>query len=65
MSYTRPYVKCKPVRSALARQRERIVEIIGEAHNQRVMIRSMHSDGRERRPAVKWVNLLPLDQQRF
>jgi hypothetical protein len=38
---------------------------MGEARGQRVMIRSVHSDGVERRTAVKWVNLLPLDQQLF
>jgi hypothetical protein len=29
------------------------------------MIRSIHADGVERRTAVKWVNLVPLDQQLF
>lgn len=65
MSYSRPHVKCKPARGALARYRERIVEVMGEARNQRVMIRSVHPDGVERRTAVKWVNLLPVDQQLF
>ncbi|SAL86705.1 hypothetical protein AWB68_08119 [Caballeronia choica] len=29
------------------------------------MIRSIHADGRERRTAVKWIPLLPLDGQLF
>jgi hypothetical protein len=29
------------------------------------MIKSIHRDGVERRSAVKWVNLLPLDDQLF
>ncbi|SOE63387.1 hypothetical protein SAMN05414139_02300 [Burkholderia sp. D7] len=65
MSYSRSHIKRKPVRGTLARYRERIVEVMGEARGQRVMIRSVHSDGAERRTAVKWVNLLPLDQQLF
>ena len=30
-----------------------------------VMIKSIHSDGVERRSAVKWSNLLPLTEQLF
>ena len=55
--------KRKPVRGALARYQDRIVEVLGEARGQRVMIRSTHADGTERRTAVKWINLLPLDGQ--
>jgi hypothetical protein len=29
------------------------------------MIRSIHADGVERRTAVKWINLLPLNCQLF
>jgi hypothetical protein len=29
------------------------------------MIRSIHADGVERRTAVKWINLLPLNSQLF
>jgi hypothetical protein len=65
MSYRLSHIKRKPVRGTLARYRERIVEVMGEARGQRVMIRSVHPDGVERRTAVKWVNLLPLDQQLF
>jgi hypothetical protein len=65
MSISRPYIKRWAVRGTLARYRDRIVEVMGEARGQRVMIRSVHSDGVERRTAVKWVNLLPLDQQLF
>lgn len=63
--YGRSHTKRKPVRGTLARYRERIVEVMREACGQRVMIRSVHPDGVERRTAVKWVNLLPLDQQLF
>ncbi|KDR24874.1 hypothetical protein BG60_33630 [Caballeronia zhejiangensis] len=56
---------CKPPRGTLARYRERIVEVLGEARGQRVMIRSVHADGAEGRTAVKPVNLLPLDSQLF
>lgn len=56
---------CKPPRGTLARYRERIVEVLGEARGQRVMIRSVHADGAERRTAVKLINLLPLDSQLF
>jgi hypothetical protein len=42
-----------------------LVEVLGEARGQRVMIRSVHVDGTERRTAVKLVNLLPLDSQLF
>jgi hypothetical protein len=58
-------IKRKPRRGTLARYRDRIVEVLGEARGQRVMIRSVHVDGTERRTAVKLVNLLPLDSQLF
>jgi len=58
-------MKRKPVRGALARYQDRIVEVLGEARSQRVMSRSIHPDGTERRTAVKWVNLLPLDGHLF
>ena len=58
-------MKRKPVRGTLARYEERIVEVLGEARGQRVMIRSIHPDGIERRTAVKWVNLLALNGQLF
>jgi hypothetical protein len=57
--------KRKPTRGALARYQDRIVEVLGEARGQRVMIRSIHADGVERRTAVKWINLLPLNSQLF
>ncbi|MDR5759900.1 hypothetical protein [Caballeronia sp. LZ035] len=49
----------------LARYRNRIVEVLGEARGQRVMIRSIHDDGVERRTAVKWINLMPLEMELF
>ena len=58
-------MKRKPLRGSLARYEDRIVEVLGEARGQRVMIRSIYPDGIERRTAVKWVNLLPLDGQLF
>jgi hypothetical protein len=57
--------KRRPKRGALARYQDRIVEVLGEARGQRVMIRSIHADGVERRTAVKWINLLPLKGQLF
>jgi hypothetical protein len=65
MSLSRSRMKRRPVRSSLVRYQDRIVEVMGEARGQRVMIRSVHADGVERRTAVKWANLLPLDQQLF
>ncbi|TCK33789.1 hypothetical protein B0G84_8110 [Paraburkholderia sp. BL8N3] len=50
--------KRKPVRGTLAKYEECIVEVLGAARGQRVMIRSIHPDGIERRTAVKWVNQL-------
>ncbi len=47
------------------RYQDRIAEVMGEARGQRVMIRSIHPDGQERRTAVKWVNLVPLETQLF
>jgi hypothetical protein len=44
---------------------EGIVEVLGAARGQRVMIRSIHTDGVERCTAVKWLNLTPLDSQLF
>ena len=58
-------MKRKPVHGALARYHARIVEVRGEARGQRMMIRSIHADGVERRTAVTWINLLPLDGQLF
>ena len=58
-------IKRKPVRGTLSRYEDRIVEVLGEARGQRVMIRSIHPEGIERRTAVTWVNLLPLGGQLF
>ncbi len=55
----------RPLRSTLARYRNRIVEVMGEARGQRVMIRSIHDDGIERRTAVKWTSLLSLETELF
>ncbi|KMZ11437.1 hypothetical protein BHUM_05376c [Candidatus Burkholderia humilis] len=55
----------KPPRGTPARYRDRIVEVLGEARGQRVMIRSIHADGNERLTAVKLNTLLPLDGQLF
>jgi hypothetical protein len=57
--------KRKPVRGTLVRYQDRIAEVLGDARGERAMIRSIHADGVERRTAVKWVNLVPLDQQLF
>jgi hypothetical protein len=57
--------KRKPLRGALMRYQDRIAEVLGEARGQRVMIRSIHADGVERRTAVKWRNLVPLEEQLF
>ena len=54
-----------PKRGTLVRYGERIAEVLGEARGERVMIRSLHADGLERRSAVKWRNLRPLDDQLF
>jgi hypothetical protein len=39
--------------------------VLGEARGERVIIRSLHADGVERRSAVKWKNLSLLDDQLF
>jgi hypothetical protein len=65
VSPRRVRMKRKPLRGALVKYQDRVVEVLGEARGQRVMIRSIHADGVERRAAVKWVNLLPLDGQLF
>jgi len=64
-STARRRTKPQPSRGTLARYGDRIVEIMGGARGQRVMIRSIHPDGRERLTAVKVANLLPLDSQLF
>jgi hypothetical protein len=61
----RTKLKRKPARGTLVRYEGRIAEVLGEARAQRVMIRSIHPDGQERRTAVKWVNLIPLETQLF
>ncbi|GJH13311.1 hypothetical protein CBA19CS11_30755 [Caballeronia novacaledonica] len=61
----RTKLKRKPARGTLVRYQDRIAEVMGEARGQRVMIRSIHPDGQERRTAVKWVNLVPLETQLF
>lgn len=65
MRTRRSRIKRKPVRGTLVRYQDRIAEVLGDARGERVMIRSIHADGVERRTAVKWVNLVPLDQQLF
>lgn len=64
-SIERRPIKRKPPRGTIARYRDRIVEVLGEARGQRVMIRSIHADGSERLTAVKLINLLPLETQLF
>ncbi len=59
LSSTGSRTKRKPSRGTPALYQDRIVEILGEARRQRVMIRSIHPDGRERLTAVKMANLLP------
>ena len=58
-------IQRKPPRGTLVRYQDRIVEVLGEARGQRIMIRSIHADGTERRTAVKLNNLRPLDDQLF
>jgi hypothetical protein len=58
-------LKRKPARGTLARYGDRIVEVLGEARGQRIMIRSIHADGSERLTAVKLINLMPLNNQLF
>ena len=64
-STERHRTKRKPPRGTFARYGNRIVEVLGEARGQRVMIRSIHADGSERLTAVKVTNLLPLENQLF
>jgi len=64
-SRARLSLKTRPKRGALVRYGDRIVEVLGEARGERVMIRSLHADGIERRSAVKWKNLRLLDDQLF
>jgi len=64
-SRTRLLLKARPKRGALVRYGDQIAEVLGEARGERVMIRSLHADGIERRSAVKWKNLRLLDDQLF
>ncbi|QIE30500.1 hypothetical protein [Caballeronia sp. SBC2] len=64
-SRTRLLPKARPKCGALVRYGDRIAEVLGEARGERVMIRSLHADGVERRSAVKWKNLRLLDDQLF
>ena len=52
-SRARLLLKTRPKRGALVRYGDRIAEVLGEAQGERIMIRSLHSDGVERRSAVK------------
>jgi len=61
----RHLLKSRPKRGALVRYGNRIAEVLGDARGERVMIRSLHEDGVERRSAVKWRNLKLLDDQLF
>ena len=65
ISRARLLLKTRPKRGALVRYGDRIAEVLGEARGERVMIRSLHADGVERRSAVKWKNLRLLDDQLF
>ena len=65
MKRTRPSIRRRPARGTLVRYGDRIAEVLGEARGQRVTIKSIHGDGVERRSAVKWANLVPLDDQLF
>jgi hypothetical protein len=62
---TRSGMRRRPARGTLVRYGDRLAEVLGEARGQRVMIKSIHRDGVERRSAVKWTNLVPLDDQLF
>jgi hypothetical protein len=64
-SRVRLLLKSRPKRGALVRYGDRIAEVLGDARGERVMIRSLHADGVERRSAVKWKNLRLLDDQLF
>ena len=62
---TQASMRRRPTRGTLVRYGDRIAEVLGEARGQRVVIKSIHRGGVERRSAVKWVNLVPLDDQLF
>ena len=64
-SCARLLLKTRPKRGELVLYGDRIAEVPGEARGERVMIRSLHGDGVERRSAVKWKNLRLLDEQLF
>ena len=64
-SRARLSLKTRPKRGALVRYGDGIAEVLGEARGERVMIRSLHADGVERRSAVKWKNPRSLDDQLF
>ena len=64
-SRARLLLNVRPKRGVLVRYGDRIAEVLGEARGERVMIRSLHADGVERRSAVKWRNLRLLDDQLF
>ncbi|CAN7787051.1 hypothetical protein LJR034_008751 [Caballeronia sp. LjRoot34] len=62
-SRARLLLKVRPKSGALVRYGDRIAEVLGEARGERIMIRSLHADGVERRSAVKRKNLRLLDDQ--
>nr|WP_061176468.1 hypothetical protein [Caballeronia pedi] len=64
-SSKRNIMRRKPPRGTIARYGDRIVEVLGGARGQRVMIRSIHPDGSERLSAVKLTSLQPLVGQLF
>lgn len=53
-SRTRLLLKARPKRGALVRYCDRVAEVLGEARDERVMIRSLRADGVERSSAMKW-----------
>jgi hypothetical protein len=64
-SRARLLLNARPKPGALMRYGDRIAEVLDNARGERVMIRSLHADGVERRSAVKWKNLRLLDDQLF
>ena len=62
---SRAVLKARPQRGALVRYGDRFAQVLGEARGERVMIRSLHADGVERRSTVKWKDLRLLDDQLF
>ncbi|CAB3795343.1 hypothetical protein [Pararobbsia alpina] len=60
----KPKILCLDA-GTLARYKDRVVRVKGEARGQRSMIEWVAHDGTHQRSTVKWKSLAPLEDQLF